>query len=229
MYYSLRITPSAFSCPFPTALNLIPHLISSGYVDTKSPYITADEKLDKYGSETDRHFHFNFLSETLKDTLQRRIRKYFADCDYVCRGNTCYALTSFDEPEDINRWLRYCMKEKWLNHHKFSNMLNEGDYTEEDLRTMEALAKDERRRSIEANRKQLQKKQDRETYFDKIIKHLEKKELKDYRSIYIEIARYYVEDKKPVQHNTIKGYTYQYLISHSYISYDDFYNKNKHD
>lgn len=224
MYYSLRITPDEFSCPFPISLSVITHLIKSKYVDLSSPYLTADEKLDKYGSETKRHFHFNFLSDTKKDTLQKAIRKFFADRDYICRGNKCYALADHDEPDDMTRWLRYCMKEKWLP--ALSNLT---DYTDEEIKMMETLSKDERQRAIEANRKHLQKINERETYFDKITKHLEKKELKDYRSIYIEIARYYVEDKKPVQHNTIKGYTYQYLISHSYITYDEFFNMNKHD
>ena len=145
MYYSLRITPAAFNCDFEIALRVVQHIINECSIDEEC-YITADEKIDKFGNEIARHFHFNFIADTIKDTLQRKIRKWFAAQDFVCKGNKCYSLTECDEPEDMKRWLRYCMKEKYLV------KLTQLPYPIEEIREMEMMAKDERERCQKLNR-----------------------------------------------------------------------------
>jgi len=218
MYFSLRVTPCAFQCPWETALRIVKSILLHYDVDEEC-YITADEKTNKYGEACKRHFHFNFICEGKKDTIQKWIRKWYSDRDYVCRGNKSYCLTIYEEPDDLKRWLRYCMKEKYLG------KLTKLPYTEAEIKEMEALAKDERSRSSSIHLKKREKLLNTETMFDKICKKLEKENLGTKREIFIFIAKYYVEEGKPVNYKTIEGYTYNWMLKKGLISYNEFYNK----
>jgi hypothetical protein len=136
-----------------------------------------------------------------------------------------YCLTSFPEPKDYHRWFRYCLKEK-----------HSTQYTrykpEKDAPTLEQLvllAKDERKQTVANNVTVRNKQLDKRTYFDKIVKHLEEmKELKTHKEIYIEIARYYVTDGKPVNAMTIKGYTNNYMLMKKFMTFEEFYDLNNY-
>lgn len=219
MYYQLRVTPVKFNCPFPLAAKVVQMLMARETFD-KSMYIFADECLNKDGVETARHFHFNFICDDKKDTLQSNIRKWFADREYICKGGEAYSLSVCDEPDDLKRWIRYQMKEKWV-----PSLSNLSDFTPDEVKEMELLAKDERARQVKKNKEYHAKKQEKETLFDKIIKHLEKKNLKTFRDINIEIVKYYVEDGRPVNVSTVDGYTHNYMLSHNLITYEEFYDK----
>ena len=91
---------------------------------------------------------------------------------------------------------------------------------------MEMMAKDERKNSVLNNVKVRTKQLDKRTYFDKIKKHLEEKKLKTHQDIYVEITKYYVKDGKPTNHNTINGYTNNYMLMSNLMSYEQFYALN---
>lgn len=186
----------------------------------KSMYITADEKLDKYGEQTHRHFHFNFYSDDKKDTLQKAVRNYYTEAGVVCKGNKCYSLQELDEPTDIKRWLRYCMKEKWIP------QLTVLPYADEEIKNMEIVAKDERDRAICYNVQKREKLLDKQTYSDKIFKHLDTLQLKEFRSINIAITKFYVKDKKPVCIRTIDGYTNNYMLQSKLLTFEEFYDQS---
>ena len=218
MYFQLRVTPSAFKCPWEQAIQIVKSIITFYDVDEEC-YITADEKTNKYGEAIKRHFHFNFICEGKKDTIQKWVRKWYHDRDYVCKGNKCYCLQEVEEPDDIKRWLRYLMKEKYLG------KLTKIPYSNEEIANMEILAKDERSRSAEIHLKKREKSLDKKTMFDKICEKLEKENLGSKRDIFIFIAKYYVEEGKPVNYKTIEGYTYNWMLKKGLISYDEYYNK----
>jgi len=219
MYFQLRVTPCAFKCPWEIAIQLVKSLINSTYDLDESCYITADEKTNKFGEAIKRHFHFNFICDGKKDTIQKWIRKWFSDRDFVCKGNQCYCLQQTDEPEDIKRWLRYNMKEKYLG------KLTKLPYTVEEIKEMETLAKDERSRSSTINLKKREKLLNTQTLFDKICKKLEKENFSTKQEIFIFIGKYYLEEGKPVNYTTIEGYTYNWLLRKNLISWEDFYSK----
>jgi len=219
MYYSLRVTPEEFNIPFNEALQLVAtYFIQDGRCDSDG-FITADEKKNKFGEETKRHFHFNFTSDKKKDTIQKGIRSFYSERGYVCKGNRCYSLQQCDEPEDYDRWFRYCMKEKYLKKLTRSS--------EVDFKTLEILAKDERQQSIKHNIASRAKLLDKSTLYDKLIMDLTKSDPKpnDYKSIWSFIVQWYVEQKKPVNMTTIKGYTINYCISEKIITSDMLYEK----
>lgn len=219
MYYSLRVTPKQFKCPFGCALGIIKALIKRKDVE-KDMYITADEMLDKKGRQTHRHFHFNFICDSKKDSLQKWIRRYYSDLEYVCKGNTCYSLTEYDEPDDLKRWIRYCMKEKYIK-----SLTRLDEFTEAEISTLEKCSQDERSRSIKANLEHEKKQEEKSSMFDRIKIHLSKMDLKTFRSINIEIVKYYVSQGKPICVRTVDGYTNNYMLSSKLITYEEFYNQ----
>ena len=89
------------------------------------------------------------------------------------------------------------------------------------------MAKDERKQTVLANIKVRSKQLDKRTLFDKIVKHLEKMDLKTYRQIYIEILKYYVKEGKPTNHMTMKGYTHNYMIRAKLITEEEYF-ENHH-
>ncbi len=220
MYYSLRITPSQFNASLNQCLLLFKNLRKNLVEFDKDCFIVALEKTNKYGEPTHEHFHFNFICDASKDSIQKRIRKYFEDLSLVCRGNKCYALADCDEPDDIKRWLRYLMKEKWLPSHSCIK-----DFTTDEISAMVMLAKDEFALTIKKNLATRKKLEDKTTLFDKIIKKLEEQnpKLESFREINLFIIKYYVEDKKPVNIQTIDGYTYNYMISSGILTAEQFY------
>lgn len=216
MYFQLRVTPCAFKCPFEKAILIVKSIMLQYDIDEEC-YITADEKLNKYGEEVKRHFHFNFICEGKKDTIQKWIRKWYHDRDYVCKGNKCYSLVEVEEPDDIKRWLRYLMKEKYLG------KLTRIPYPPDEIKEMETLAKDERSRNKELNQKKRDKLLSKQTMFDKICEKLDKETIVSKKDIFCFIAKYYVEEGKPVNYQTIEGYTYNWMLKKKIISYEDYY------
>lgn len=229
-YFGLRLTlGEIFSVPDEQITNhhhgriayLIKHIIREK-IQKDSEYVCGLETLNKFGEKTKMHYHFNFISDSSLETLRKAIVRKTEALDYKLKGNKMYCLQSFPEPKDYHRWFRYPMKENFQKLYT----LYRPDKNEPTLEQLEMLAKDERKQTVAANIKLRSKQLDKRTYFDKIVKHLEKKNLKKHRDIYIEIAKFYVKDGKPVNSQTIKGYTNNYMLMNSIMSYDEFYDIN---
>lgn len=222
MYYSLRITPQAFGCPFPIALGIVKHLLKNKKVE-KDMYITADEKLNKYGEPTTRHFHFNFVADYKKDSLGKVIKRWFQSREYKITGNDSFALSDYNEPDDIKRWIRYLMKEKYI-----PELTNLSDFTADEIKQMEVCAKDERKTTTAANIKHRQKKSERMTLYEKLEEYLNDKKmnLKNSRIIYISILEYYMENNHSVNSKTIDGYVNLYMLKNKMLTPQEFYDIN---
>lgn len=219
MYFGLRITPEIFGCPFPLALGIVKYLLKNKKVETDM-YITADEQLDKFGENTHRHFHFNFIADYKKDSLRQLIVRWFADRDYKITGNDSYALSSYNEPDDEKRWFRYCMKEKYI-----PQLTNLSEYDEDELKTMEACAKDERAITIGLNLKQREKLQSRQTLYDKLEAYLLGSgiEFKNNEQLFLKILDYYCENTHPVDPRVIDRYVNLYMLRNNLITKKQFY------
>ena len=55
---------------------------------------------------------------------------------------------------------------------------------------------------------------------------LDKEGVKTHRDIYIAICKKYVEDGKPVNAMTVKGYTNTYMLGRKLLSFEVFYEMN---
>lgn len=222
MYFSLRITPETFGCPFGLALGIVKKLLKNPKVE-KDMYIVADEKTDKYGKQTHHHFHFNFIADYKKDSLTKHIVRWFQSRDYKITGNDSFALCEYNEPDDLVRWYRYCMKEKHLP--QFTSLT---EFSPEQISEMEICAKDERKTTIELNIKKQNQRNERKTMYEKLESHLNLNEsnLKTFQSIYMSIVKYYIENNHSVNSRTIDGYTHLYMLKNQMLTIQEFYDIN---
>ena len=198
--------------------DIINEKVSSG-----TNYVLGIEKKDKYGDDTKKHYHFNFESDDSKDTLRKWIVRRSEQKEIKLKGNKVYCLKQFPEPKDYDRWYRYCLKEKHSK--KYTRYKPyEGDTAFDDL---VKLAKDERQRTQQINRDKREKMNEKRTYYDKICEMLDKEGVKNRKDIYIAICKKYVEDGKPVNAMTVKGYTNTYMLGRKLISFEAFYEMNE--
>ncbi len=228
MYYSLRITlGKVFNLKSDEDITAehrerIRYLIADIIREKRTPdtnYVLGFEKKNKYGEDTHYHYHFNFESDIEKETLRKWLTRTAEKKDYKLKGKESYCFQQHNNVDDYGRWFRYCLKENYLkkltSYHPYPG--------EQSLEELISLAKDERKRSVKSNCERREKMNSKLSYFDKIVEQLEKEDLKSKKEIFIFIARYYVEDSKPVNPMTLKGYTYNYMLMKNLMTYEQFY------
>ncbi len=216
-YFSLRLTIEKINTSFSLLLLLIKTIICDKLM-ADTWYAAGLEELNKFGEKTLKHIHFNFQCEDNKETLRTWLVRKAGSLGFKLKGKESYCLQQFPQPEDYERWIRYPLKE--CTKPLVTNI------PAQDLTKLQLCAKDERARSIKHNIEKREYNNQKNTYFDKICEDLDKKSLKTHRSIYIEICKKYVADKKPLNHSTIAGYTNIYMLQKSLITFDAFYDKN---
>ena len=185
-------------------------------------YTVGFEKLNKYGEPTKHHYHvcYELADTVLKNTLAKSIKKVFTKNGLPqLRGNSMYSLQVLPEPEDYERWIRYPLKERCVR--TLTKI--------EDLDRLEMVAKDERRRSIQANCLQREKIRQTKSFYDKMEEKLlkDKVEYKTHKEIFIAMCKYYADQKKGINYRTIDGYANLFMVTHKLITYDHFYELNK--
>lgn len=220
-YYQLRVTPCQFNLEFNTALTVIPFIQKRSGFDPEM-YITCDEKINKFGEECKRHFHFSFFADDKKDTLQKAIRTYYSEKDVVCKGNKCYCLQEIEEPADVKRWLRYSMKEKWIP------QLTVLPFSDEEIKNMEIVAKDERQRGIDHNIKKRQKLLEKQTLSDKAFALLDKlaekgQKVNTFYSVVCKLGDFYTKEKAAGKPCTIDAYAWNYLLERKHCTRHEWF------
>lgn len=228
MYYSLRITlGKVFNLKTDEEITAehrgrIKYLIADIVREKISPesnYVLAYEKKNKYGEDTHYHYHFNFESDIEKETLRKWITRTAEKKEYKLKGKECYCFQQHNNVDDYHRWFRYCLKENYSKRHTHYAP----DQGEPSLEELIILAKDERKRSVQSNCQRREKMNSKLSYFDKIVMEMEPHDLQTKREIFIFITKYYVEDNKPVNPMTVKGYTYNYMLTKKLLTYEQFY------
>lgn len=233
MYYSLRITlAKVFNLQNDDEITKmhkqrIKYLLADIVREKICPdtnYVLGYENKNKYGEDTHYHYHFNFESDVEKESLRKWLTRTAEKKEYKLKGKECYCFQQHNNVDDYHRWFRYCLKENYNK--KYT--VYKPDTDEPSLEELVMLAKDERARSVKSNIERREKLSQKLTYFDKIVKKMDKQSpaLSSKMEIYIFITKHYVEDKKPVNHCTIKGYTINYMLMKKLISYEEFYHLN---
>jgi len=233
MYYSLRITlAKVFNLATDDDItklhrHRLKYLLADIVREKICPdtnYVLGYEETNKYGEKTHAHYHFNFESDVEKETLRKWLTRTADKKEYKLKGKECYCFQQHNNVDDYHRWFRYCLKEKMINKYT-SYKADSGAPTLEELIM---LAKDEKKRSVQSNCLRREKMNNKLSYFDKIVSKMESLDPKllTQKQIFIFITTYYVEDKKPVNPVTIRGYINNYMLMKKLISYDEFYELN---
>lgn len=181
------------------------------------------ETLNKFGESCDPHFHLNvqFVAPDLKDPLRSAkewLRREANSLDFHLKGNKVWSCTLVEEPKDFDRWYRYPLKETpvpELCSSDFLSPLNQQQIT---------IAREERKRSIEINILKREKAIDKQSFRDKLFKHLDGLHTAlhqddpqvypppDHQTIWISILSYYSDQGKAVCFKTINGYAILYQL-----------------
>ncbi len=178
------------------------------------------ETKNKYGEPCRPHFHchFYFINPDIIDP-KRSITQYLKSRansqDIKLKGNKKWCLQLVEEPEDHDRFYRYPFK-FGAGYDGFANCnLIIGDTLHP---TQIKIAVEENKQRIDANCLHREKSREKQTFKDKLFKHLEDMQHKDdysfqnHQCIWISILEYYKEEGKPINMQTIDGYTTLYQL-----------------
>lgn len=209
------------------------------------------ERLNGYGEPVPPHFHvhFYYAHPTPVDVtreLKRQIKLIFSKYGIpILRnaGPNSSALTQQD-PEDVLRFLRYPLKEfpskpltsvpVALQDQFRENLdLSENGIQVPFLTYLAHMAQDERRRAVFANLKHREKSREKSTFKDKLFTHLDQSDLPQsdlvgalgptHKTIWLAVLAYYAHNDKPINFETIRGYTKLYQLTKHYITPESAY------
>ena len=214
--------------------SLVKHLHNRILEEDPEAFVTTGwETLNNYGEPCHHHFHLHsfFDPDTLTNplrTFKDSLRKKAKNLGIHLAGNKVWAFTLVEEPKDLDRFLRYPLKENPVlcfctNAWESNTPENTNAYSPE-FQQQVVNAREEQKRSIELNLLKRQKTQEKQSFRDKLFEHLDglhtalhkdspsEYPLPDHQTIWISILTYYVELGKSVCFKTINGYTILYQL-----------------
>lgn len=226
-FVSIRITTTDASGSRPPfrIINLLKalkrHLVKKYYTDPNLQLISTAglEELNKYGEPCPQHIHFNFEYEPIdllnpKRCLVSWLRNHAQKSGYELRGNAMWCVQFFPDPESFEdelRFWRYPLKERGIA------ALTHWEHPDYSLSVMSLLARDERQRAITSNCLAREKSRDKVTFKDKLFTFLNDQTWepsdRDHETVWTTILEYYRSQDKPINYQTIEGYTILYQLA----------------
>lgn len=183
-----------------------------------SKYIYVQETFDKFGKETTPHIHFNCVidAEVKKDTIQRWIRRTAEANSYNLKGNKCYSVRVLGDPEDEDRWWRYCCKEKGAK-------VSARGFSKSKIIEYKKLAQDEREQQIKRNLQAQESYLDKSSFKGKMFDLFKKEDIKSHRPFIIGIINYYNKKGKIAPFSKFNDYWLDYQISTGLMTAEAYY------
>ena len=231
-----------------TALrSLVKHLHNRILEEDPEAFVTTGwETLNNYGDPCHHHYHLHsfFDPDTLTNplrTFKDSLRKKAKNLGIHLAGNKVWAFTLVEEPQDLDRFLRYPLKQYPIlpfctNTWESNTPDNTNAYTEE-FHQQVLNAREEQKRSIELNILKRQKTLEKLTFRDKLFAHLEEHTKTEslltyndtHRYWWATIMEYYHDQKRPICISTIDNYTISWLLQigelNSWSTYDRYARK----
>lgn len=182
-------------------------------------YIVGREELDKFNAQTHLHYHINMGEcdiDSGKDAMQKWIRN-----NLFAKGNRAYSLRINGDLDDESRWWRYPLKQKGIKSNGF---------TDDELRDMTMLAKDEYSQATTRNIKTRAKLENKSQFRDKLHKYLkeEHKTETSCRKLYVLIAKYYQDQGNVPPTGKLYDCVIDYLTIIGHLSWEDHFDRHHH-
>lgn len=183
-------------------------------------YIYVEEKFDKFGKETTPHIHFNCIvaEEVKKDTLQRWLRRTAETAGKPLKGNKCYSLRLIGDPDDEDRWWRYCCKEKGAK-------VTFRGFEKSKIVHYKIMAQDEREQQIKRNLQAQDNYLDKSSFKGKMFDFLKKEGVDSHRPFIIGLIKYYLEKGKVAPFSKLEDYWIDYQISIGIMTPEQYYDR----
>lgn len=201
---------------------LIQKLADNGYYH-KSQFIGGFETKNRAGETCKAHVHLRFYSTRISSTIRRTIKRFLKETyDQSTHGNTALMFKP-KVVRDRMEFLRYPLKQGL-------NLRYCGGYKKEELEAMYQTAADSYLKTVQVNQAKLDKMDKSDTLFLRVLEVLKKDiekngNKKTPRDIYKEYLNVYVEENRPVNEATIKGYAINAMIQLKMMSIDQLLDK----
>lgn len=166
------------------------------------------ETKNKYGEPCSPHYHFNFISESRKKTMQELINS-----KYKIKGPRQYALSTY-ESVDPRRWWRYVMKENLL----YADL-------PPGLPSIEVLTIEAKAERITSNIYWIEKREMNKkklSIFKKVSLILDKKEPGSPQDIFSIFIEYYIKHELSINPRSVTGFVHLYLLKTGRVPIQDY-------
>ena len=174
------------------------------------------ETLNRAGDRTWCHLHIHFDATEQRDTIARYIKRYLSDTyDQQVVGVKYFSLKP-DVARHLEDFMRYPLKQG------LDLKLCYG-YTEDELQIMHGAAQSSYIKVQEINQQKIDKSDNSDTMFERLKKNLEQSDTTEKVALLILATKFYVEENKPINRNTIQGYVDTYRLQKGYITYEQFW------
>ena len=174
---------------------------------------------DSCGDNTHPHFHLHYQAEKSVDAYRKAFQRWNVKQGDFRKGNELYSLKTSKEEHirDINAFFRYPFKMVHLDEWYFNHY-----YHEDNLQYQIDLAvlqyEEKKAKELERKRKLL----DKTTTYDKFIKYLGEKELKNKIQVQNELIEFYKKEKMSMNPKTMQGYAYTYMMHIGLMTNEQF-------
>jgi len=191
----------------------------SEYFEIVSKYsdkITSGiEVHNKSGGYTYPHIHIHFQSQTKKDTILKKIKRYYQEYyDEPLKGNKMYSFT----PEtniSQDAFFRYPLKQMTTDPASYDNCKG---FERAQLKQLRAVAYAQEMIRWQINDKKDTHAAEQNTIYERIEFKLSKDKPSTALDVILAIQDLYLQENRPVNNVTISGYTLTYCLKNNIIS-----------
>lgn len=177
------------------------------------------ETLNKDGDRTYAHLHIHFDAVENKETIARYIKRYLKD---TYEENTTGVKAFCLKPEAMLRskddFYQYPLKQN-LNKHLCYG------YTDDELKHLHGVANSTYLKVQQVRQTKMDKSDNSDTLFQRLKIYLDKQQAREKLQLLILATKFYVEEDKPINKVTIKGYVDNYMLANKLITYEDYWNQ----
>lgn len=174
------------------------------------------ETLNRKGDRTWCHLHIHFDAIENKETIARLIKRYLADNYSQNVTGVKYFMLKPDVAKNIDEFMRYPLKQN------FDKKLCYG-YTDEELEIMHKVAQSSYIKCQEINQAKMDKADTADTLFERLCIYLKQTTDTKKYALLIHATKYYVEENKPINRQTILGYVDNYMLREKLITYEEYW------
>lgn len=220
--YKLRITTDdetynpdnrQFKTLLRVAKNIYGRLIVSQFIHSKA--VMGCEVKGKNGDYVKPHFHIHFNSKVKKDTIVKNLKRYYND-EYGenLKGNGMYYLKLESYIDNEKKFYGYPLKQQ----EDLINVSSKG-YTNEQLEELRVGANAVYKTGCEVQQARDDKREDKETLWDRLEEFLKKNPDSEPMA---KIIEFYMGENRPINNTTIIGYYNLYRLKSNKITVEDY-------
>lgn len=195
------------------AQRIYDRLISSQFIHSKA--VMGCEVKGKNGDYVKPHFHVHFDSKVKKDTIVKNIKRYYED-QYgdSLKGNGMYYLKIESYIDNEIKFYGYPIKQQ----DSLADVKSIG-YTPEQMEQMRVGANAVYKTGCEVQQARDDKREDKETLWDRLEEFLKKNSECEPMA---KIIEFYMSENRPINNTTIIGYYNLYRLKSNKITVEDY-------